>query len=91
MFVRLHDLKHSRTRGALDVEAFLSHLASEHHVAGVCAESGEPAPLFLYKLVLQVDQLWQNDVFAAHRPRRLRLVLTRAEVRALLAALNGQG
>jgi integrase len=45
--------------------------------------------LFLYKEVLARDPGWLDDVVRAKRPHRLPVVLTRPEVEALLAALDG--
>ena len=89
-FVRFHGLQHPRTLGAPQAEAFLSHLASERHVAASTQSQAKAALLFLYKHVLQVDLPWLDEVVAAHRPRRLPVVLTHSEVRSLLGALNGQ-
>jgi integrase len=47
------------------------------------------ALLFLYNDVLQHDPGWLEDVVRAKRPHRLPVVLTRSEVAALLAALDG--
>jgi len=45
------------------------------------------ALLFLYRKVLQVEMPWVADVVRAKQPERLPVVLTRAEVQAVLAAL----
>ena len=46
--------------------------------------------LFLYKKVLGIDLPWMDDVVRAKRPVRVPVVLTRAEVARLLAAMNGK-
>jgi integrase len=48
------------------------------------------AILFLYKDVLTQDPGWLDDVVRAKRPRRLPVVLTREEVKAILAELDGR-
>jgi integron integrase len=45
--------------------------------------------LFLYQQVLGCDPGWLDDIVRAKRPERVPVVLTRAEVQALLAALDG--
>ena len=45
--------------------------------------------LFLYKEVLQIDLPWLSDVTTAQASKRLPVVLTPREVRALLHELNG--
>ncbi len=47
------------------------------------------ALLFLYRELLGRDPGWLDDIVRARRPRRLPVVLTRAEVDALLGALAG--
>jgi integron integrase len=47
------------------------------------------ALLFLYRHVLEQDLPWLDNVTRATRPRRLPVVLSRREVAALLAQLNG--
>jgi integrase len=45
--------------------------------------------LFLYKHVLRIDLPWLDDLVRARRSARLPVVLTRAEVAAVLAHLDG--
>jgi integrase len=45
--------------------------------------------LFLYRHVLGVELPWLDDLVRAKRPQRLPVVLTREEVRAVLARLDG--
>jgi integron integrase len=47
------------------------------------------ALLFLYRQVLDVELPWLDNVTRASRPRRLPVVLSAAEVRAVLAELDG--
>jgi integrase len=47
------------------------------------------ALLFLYRQVLDIDLPWLENVTRASRPKRLPVVLTPSEVRAVLAQLEG--
>ena len=47
------------------------------------------ALLFLYRHVLHQDLPWLADVVRAKRPKRLPVVLTRDEVRAVISELHG--
>jgi len=71
--------------GAPEVGAFLSHLAVSRNVAASTQNQALSALLFLYREVLGVDLPWLDNVTRAKRPQRLPVVLTRAEVRAILA------
>ena len=61
----------------------------KRRVAASTQNQALAALLFLYKDVLQQDPGWLDDVVRAKRAQRLPVVLTRPEVEALLAALDG--
>jgi integron integrase len=88
-YVHFHGKRHPSVLGAEDVEAFLSHLAVEGHVAAATQNQAKAALLFLYREVLNADLPWLDHVVRAKAPVRLPIVLTRAEVATLLAKLRG--
>ncbi len=87
-FIVFHEKRHPSQMGAPEVTAFLSSLA----VRGVSASTQNQALsaiLFLYGAVLGQRLEWMNDIVRAQRPVRLPVVLSRAEVAALLSRLRG--
>lgn len=88
-YVEFHDRKHPRELGAPDVEEFLTHLAVRRKVSAATQSQALQALLFLYRHVLGVELPWLDGITRASQPRRLPVVLSRAEVRALLAQLQG--
>ncbi len=88
-FILFHDKRHPREMGAAEVESFLTHLATERNVSASTQNQAKSALLFLYKEVLGADLPWLREIVMAKAARRLPVVLTAAEVRALLAELNG--
>ncbi|HZE61930.1 MAG TPA: integron integrase [Burkholderiales bacterium] len=90
-FVFFHGKRHPRELGAVEVTAFLSWLATERNVAAATQNQALAALLFLYKQVLGVDLPWLSDLVRAQRPVRLPTVLSEAEVRRLLAQVEGVG
>jgi integron integrase len=88
-YVHFHGKRHPSDLGAADVEAFLSHLAVEGHVAAATQNQAKAALLFLYREVLNVELPWLDSVARAKTPIRLPIVLTRAEVGAVLSKLRG--
>lgn len=88
-FVRFHSLRHPREMGAAQVEAFLSRLATTRNVSASTQNQAKAALLFLYKAVLGLELPWLREIVSAQRPRKLPVVLTRLEVKALLQALHG--
>jgi integron integrase len=89
-YILFHDRRHPLLLGGPEVERFLTHLATERHVASATQAQALAAVLFLYKCVLNVDLPWLGNVIRATRPKRLPVVLSRDEVRRVLAGFNGQ-
>jgi len=88
-YIRFHERRHPQELGPEHVAAFLSHLASDRQVAASTQNQAKSALLFLYGEVLQVDLPWLDEVVNARRPRKLPVVLTPSEVRALLFEMKG--
>lgn len=88
-FILFHGKRHPAEMGAVEVEAFLTHLAVAGNVAASTQNQARSALLFLYKEVLGSELPWLNNVEQAKKPRRLPVVLTEDEVRDLLANLDG--
>jgi integron integrase len=88
-FILANDRRHPRDLGAPEVERFLTHLAVHGKVAASTQNQALAALLFLYRQVLGIDLPWMADVQRAKKPQRLPVVLTRAEMQALLAELTG--
>ena len=88
-FILFHDKRHPKDLGAPEVAAFLSHLAVDRTVAPSTQNQAKSALLFLYRVALQLNLPWLDEVIAAKAHRRLPVVLTPTEVRALLLELNG--
>ncbi len=89
-FILFHGKRHPREMGAPEVEAFLSDLAVQRNVAASTQNQALAAILFLYRDVLSIELPWLQDVVRAKRPARLPVVLTRREVEAVLARLDGR-
>ena len=88
-FIRFHGRRHPRELGGPEVEAFLTHLAADRKVAAATQSQALAALLFLYKQVLGVELPWLDQVVRSKRPRRLPVVLSRAEVRNVLKHMSG--
>jgi len=88
-FVLFHHKRHPAEMGAAEVEAFLTHLAVEGKVAASTQNQAKAAVLFLYSQVLNQQLPWLENVEQAKVPKRLPVVLTVNETRALLERLKG--
>lgn len=89
-FILANGRRHPREMGGAEVEAFLSRLAVERHVAASTQNQALSALLFLYREVLRVDLPWMDSVLRAKRPQRLPTVLSQNEVRRLLSMMQGR-
>lgn len=88
-YILYHGKRHPRDMGAEHVEAFLTHLAVAGNVSASTQNQAKSALLYLYKEVLGVELPWLDNITQAKAPKRLPVVLTRDEVQALLAHLDG--
>ncbi len=88
-FILHHGKRHPGDMGAVEVEAFLTHLAVAGKVAASTQNQAKSALLFLYREVLETELPWLDGIERAKAPKRLPVVLTRAEVQAVLSLLSG--
>jgi integron integrase len=87
-FILFHGVRHPKEMGKEQVAAFLSHLATALHVAASTQNQALCALIFLYSTVLGMDIGIVEGVVRAKRPRRLPVVLTPDEVRAVFRFLE---
>ena len=88
-FVRFHRMRHPREMGGPQVEAFLSWLSAERSVSVSTHRQALSALLFLYQRVLGQQLPWMQSIGRPHRRPRVPVVLSRSEVAAVLAGLEG--
>jgi len=88
-YIEFFDRRHPCELAEPEVNEFLTDLAVNGHVAASTQNQALAAILFLYEQVLRqpLDRL--DGVVRANRPKRLPVVLTRAETRHILAQLSG--
>ena len=84
-----HDKRHPQSMGCAEIEAFLSHRASHDQVAASTHNQALSAFVFLYREVLHQELEGRIDALRARKLQRLPTVLTREEVRGLLAQVAG--
>lgn len=83
-FIVYHQKCHPLEMSALEVEAFLTYLATQRHVSSSTQNQALSAILFLYWEVLAVNLPWLDNFERSKKPRRLPVVLTVQEIQALL-------
>jgi integron integrase len=89
-FVVFHNRRHPDQLGEPEVRAFLDHLAVRDRVSASTQNQAVAALLFLYEAVLgRRLALSPQGIVRAKELQRLPVVLSRADVRAVLAQLRG--
>ena len=88
-FILFHGKCHPEKMGAKEIAQFLSYLASERNVSASTQNQAFSALLFLYQQVLGHELDFIDGVERVTRPARLPVVLTQAEVRAILQQMSG--
>lgn len=87
-YILFHNMRHPKTMGTPEIEAFLTHLAVQNNVAASTQNQALCALLFLYKEVLH-QEIGSVDAVRAKKPKRLPVVLSREEVERVIAAMTG--
>jgi integron integrase len=89
-YIFASELRHPRDMGGVEVEGFLTRLATHDNVSPSTQAQALAALLFLYKEVLNIDLPWMDNVVRAKPRRYLPVVLSQAEVSRLLRRLVGR-
>jgi integron integrase len=88
-YVRFHKMRHPAEMGEREINAFLTHLAVDRKVSASTQNQALAGLLFLYRAVIGREVGDLTGVIRARKQKRLPVVLTREEVRALLEAMDG--
>ena len=88
-FVYFHDGVHPADMAEAEINAFLTHLAVADKVSASTQNQALSALLVLYRHVIGRDVGDLVGLVRARKPKRLPVVLTRDEVRRVLAELDG--
>jgi len=89
-YVVFHKGVHPAEMGEREINAFLTHLAVEQHVSASTQNQALAGILFLYRAVIGYDVGDLGGVVRARTPKRIPVVMTRDEVRAVLEAMDGE-
>jgi integron integrase len=87
-YILFHNKRHPKDMGRSEIEAFLTDLAVNRHVAASTQNQALNAVLFLYRHVLEIEISGINAV-RAKPPRHLPVVLTKTEALAIIQRIDG--
>jgi len=88
-YILFHTKRHPNEMGSAEIEAFLTYLAVDQHVAASTQNQALSALLFLYREVLRKELDLSINSVRAKKPKRLPTVLTKEEVRKVIGHLSG--
>lgn len=88
-FVRFNDNRHPAEMGRVEVEQYLTHLATNQHVSASTQSQALAALLFFYDAVLAKSLESVEAIVRAKRSTHIPVVLTPGEVQRLLARMTG--
>jgi len=86
-FILFHEKRHPADMGKIEIEAFLSALATRNKVSASTQNQALHAILFLYRQVLNLDPPWLDNIVRAKTSKRIPVVLTKTEMQQLLACI----
>ncbi len=89
-FILFHQLRHPAEMAEAEVNQFLTHLAIKEKVSASTQNQALSALLFLYRYVLERQLGQLGNVIRARKSKRLPVVLTREEVKAVVNRLKGE-
>ncbi len=88
-FFEFHNNKAAENLDEKDIRQYLNYLAVTKNVAASTQNQALCSIIFLYKQVLGIDLGELGQIAWAKRPKRLPVVFSKPEVRAILAQLSG--
>ena len=89
-YIHFHELKHPADMAEPEINAFLTHLAVDLKVASSTQTQALSALLFLYRRVLGIEVGELTEVVRSRKPKRLPVVMSRDEVKAVLNHLDSE-
>ena len=88
-FIFFHGMRHPVEMSELEINQFLTDLAVSRKVSASTQNQALSAILFLYQHVLKKELQWIDAAVRAKKPKRLPIVLTDQEAKAILGVMEG--
>ncbi|MEW5827472.1 MAG: integron integrase [Chloroflexota bacterium] len=88
-YIIFHNKRHPKDMGAEEIQAFITHLATERVVSASTQNQALSAVLFLYRHVLQIEITLPSEIIRAEKSKTLPTVLTHQEAVSVIGNLTG--
>jgi len=86
-YILFHKKRHPKSMGTKEVSDFLNYLATREYVTASTQNQALSSLIFLYKQILEIEIGELPNLQYAKRPKRLPVVLTQDEVKAIFQHL----
>ncbi len=87
-YILFHNKRHPKEMGGEELSQFLNYLVNKENVAASTQNQALTAIIFLYKQIINIDVGEIPEFQYARKPKRLPVVLTQSEVKAIFIYLN---
>lgn len=89
-YILFHNKRHPKDMGKIEIEQFLTHLATVQKVSPTTQNQAFNAILFLYREILDISMQDQNiQALRAQERKHIPVVLTIDEVRSIILNMSG--
>jgi len=89
-YILYHNKKHPKDMGKVEIEQFLTHLATEFNVSPTTQNQAFNALLFLYEQILNISLKDENiQALRAKERKHIPVVLTIDEVKSIILNMSG--
>lgn len=88
-YILFHNKRHPKDMGAQEIQAFITHLATERSVSASTQNQALSAILFLYRHVLQMEIDLPPELIRAQKSKTLPVVLTHQEAMTVIGRMTG--
>ena len=88
-YILFHNKRHPKDMGLDEIQAFISHLATERALSASSQNHALSAVIFLYRYVLQKQVDFPSDLVRAEKSKTLPVVLTQQEALAVINYMKG--
>ena len=88
-YILFHKKRHPKDMGVEEIQAFISHLATERRLSASSQNQALSAVIFLYRHVLQKEIDLPSDLIRAEKSKTLPVVLTQPEALAVITSMTG--
>jgi integron integrase len=87
-YILFHNKRHPREMGAAEVQAFITHLATQANVAASTQNQALSAVTFLYRHVLHTELEFPANTIRPEKSRHMPVVLTPQETQAVISRMT---